>query len=150
MYSVNFQFSFFQTQNVMKLFFTGMTSRWIICNKILGHSASQQVLWLILNIFKSLNRNRGPNFCPLVRSRVIRGFAVKCFLCRKVPIFLDQQSGHVKWFCKRKGDSYGIHVVVIFRAYNCEENTGENLENSQFYTKFTKSYICYNFFENRD
>ena len=60
---------------------------------------------------------------------------------------------HFRFF-RWKCDSYGIHVIMLFLehiiAKKMPEKNWKNLENWQFYTKFTKSYICCNFLENFD
>ena len=57
---------------------------------------------------------------------------------------------HFRFF-RWKCDSYGIHVIMVFLELlitkKMPEKNRKNIENWQFYKKFTKSYICWKKFE---
>ena len=174
-----------------------------LCNKklvMVPPSRFYDWFWIF---FHRWTRIRGPNFCPRLRSRVIRDsrifprFSAKCsFLTKVTNIFSCGLFRSTEWSCKMilqkkkvqkvenshfgnvlkfeiliffqfsnilfshfrffrwKCDSYGIHVIMLFLehiiAKKMPEKNWKNLENWQFYTKFTKSYICCNFLENFD
>ena len=54
-------------------------------------------------------------------------------------------------FFRWKCDSYGIHLIMLFLELlitkKMSEKNWKNIENWQFYKKFTKSYICWKKFE---